>query len=216
MQAQDIGFGSLSTQLRVLMSQADEQYEELLRWLSDPAKDGPRLFSFEPANRSTFDPRSWARERFKLTLWCEHARLPLPYLNEPGSTKGVYEIELTREWFKQAAPILKFITGTLSLALPVAAAGAKLALPEDTYKALDFGKEIIDASFSGGENIVDWIGKGESPDLPHSKDFRVDEVALRELHAFLKAQDPSFGGLVRVQNKRQEFLWVHRQFTGEY
>jgi hypothetical protein len=25
-----------------------------------------------------------------------------------------------------------------------------------------------------------------------------------------------FGGLVRVMNKRQEFLWVHERFTGEY
>lgn len=27
---------------------------------------------------------------------------------------------------------------------------------------------------------------------------------------------PSFGGLVHVRNKRQEFLWVHPQFEGEY
>ncbi|MGC1374599.1 MAG: COR domain-containing protein [Anaerolineales bacterium] len=216
LQAQDIGFSSLSTQLRVLMSQADEQYEELLRWLSDPAKDGPRLFSFEPVDRARFDPRSWTRESFRLTLWCEHARLPLPCLNGAGSTKGVYTIELTREWFREAAPMLKLITGALSLALPVAAAGAKLALPEDTYKDLDFGKEIIDASYSGGENIVDWMGKGEALDLPHSAAFHAESASLRELHAFLKAQDPSFGGLVRVQNKRQEFLWVHKQFIGEY
>ena len=41
---------------------------------------------------------------------------------------------------------------------------------------------------------------------------------LRELHSLLKAKDPanSFGGLVRVQNKRREFLWVHEQFVSEY
>ncbi len=37
---------------------------------------------------------------------------------------------------------------------------------------------------------------------------------LRQLHAWLK--DPGLGGLVRVQNKRQEFLWVHPQFEEEY
>jgi internalin A len=97
LQAVDIGIDSLSTQLRVLMSQADEQYEELLRWLSDPAKDGPRLFSFEPLNRSIFDPRVWTKETFRLILWCEHSKLPLPYINGLNSRKGVYEIELTRE-----------------------------------------------------------------------------------------------------------------------
>jgi internalin A len=41
---------------------------------------------------------------------------------------------------------------------------------------------------------------------------------LREFQALLKANDPSssFGGLVRVRNKRQEFLWVHEQFEAEY
>ena len=41
---------------------------------------------------------------------------------------------------------------------------------------------------------------------------------LRELHALLKAKDPanSFGGLIRVQNKRREFLWVHQQYVKEY
>jgi hypothetical protein len=39
---------------------------------------------------------------------------------------------------------------------------------------------------------------------------------LRELHALLKVKDPGFGGLVRVMNKRQEFLWGHEKFAGEY
>jgi internalin A len=39
---------------------------------------------------------------------------------------------------------------------------------------------------------------------------------LRQLHAWLKEKDPSFGGLVRVQNRRQEFLWVHPKFETEY
>jgi hypothetical protein len=32
----------------------------------------------------------------------------------------------------------------------------------------------------------------------------------------LKAKDPGFGGLIRVMNKPQEFLWVHERFAGEY
>jgi hypothetical protein len=33
---------------------------------------------------------------------------------------------------------------------------------------------------------------------------------------WLKERGPGFGGLVRVPNKRQEFLWVHPQFEKEY
>ena len=43
-------------------------------------------------------------------------------------------------------------------------------------------------------------------------------LEICELHALLKAKDPGLGGLVRVmnKNKRQEFLWVHEKFAGEY
>ena len=217
LQGQEIGFDSVSTQLRVLMSQADEQYSDLLAWLSDPAKDGPRLFSFEPVNRSRFDPANWTKETFHLILWCEHARVPLPILNGKDSRKGVYQIDLTREWFKKAAPLLKVITTTASLILPVASAGIKLAVNDLIYqgieKQLDFSKEVIDASLTGFEKSVDSISRGDPMGRPYE---RADDSALRELHAFLREKDPGFGGLVKVQNKRREFMWVHEQFKNEY
>jgi internalin A len=33
---------------------------------------------------------------------------------------------------------------------------------------------------------------------------------------YQEAEDPGLGGLVRVMNKRREFLWVHPQFEKEY
>lgn len=221
MRAQEMGFDRLGTQLRVLMSQADEQYANLLRWLSDPAKEGPRLFSFVPVNRRKFDPRYWVKERFDLILWCEHSKLPVPLLNGPDSHKGIIEIELTREWFKTAAPFLKILTGTLSLILPVASSGLKLALDETVYKwmedQLDFCQEIVDASLSGTEKVVNWLDKKEDEtEFERGELIRAQGSVLRELHAILKEEDPGFGGLVRVQNKRREFLWVHECFKDEY
>ena len=55
-----------------------------------------------------------------------------------------------------------------------------------------------------------------STKLEHGVALRAENATLRELHALLKAKDPGFGGLVRVMNKRQEFLWVHERFAGEY
>lgn len=218
--AQNHGFEQLSTQLRILMSKADERYVNLLAWLADPARDGPRLFSFEPAKRSKFDPRAWTKERFRLVLWCEHSQKPLPFLNGPESSEGVVEVELTRDWFKIAAPVLKALTGTLSLILPVASAGLKLGIDEALYKGiesqLDFGKEIIDASLTGAEKATDWLSTAERSELPAGEALHAHGRVLRELHAMLKAKDPGFGGLERVQNKRREFLWVHRQFKDAY
>jgi hypothetical protein len=52
--------------------------------------------------------------------------------------------------------------------------------------------------------------------VEHSIAICAENATLRELHALLKAKDPGFGGLVRVMNKRQEFLWVHERFASEY
>ena len=46
--------------------------------------------------------------------------------------------------------------------------------------------------------------------------LRAKNATLRKLHALLKPKDPSFRGLLHVMNKRQEFLWVHEKFAGEY
>jgi len=205
---------------RRILSQVDKTYTDLLQVLTDEAKEGPRLFSFFPVNRSAFNPKTWIREKFRLVLWCEHSRLPLPVLNNGDMKKGVYDLELEREWFKKACPYLKLLTGTLGMVLPVASSAVKLALDETAYKLieeqLDFGKSIIDATLGETAKISDFLGAADSTHLEHGIALRSDGSTLRELHALLKAKDPGFGGLVRVMNKQQEFLWVHEKFAGEY
>jgi hypothetical protein len=215
-------FGDLDAHTRRILAQVDKSYTDLLQVLTDEAKEGPRLFSFFPVDRSAFNPKTWIREKFRLVLWCEHSRLPLPVLNNGDMKKGVYDLELDREWFKKSAPYLKFLTGTLGMVLPVASSAIKLALDETAYKLieeqLDFGTSIIDSVIGETTKIGDFLGVADSSTLEHGIAARADGSTLRELHALLKSKDPSFGfgGLVRVMNKRQEFLWVHEKFAGEY
>lgn len=204
-----------------VLSRIDEKYAEFLKVFTDEAKEGPRLFSLVPVERSGFDPRAWVRAKFRLILWCEHSHFPLPMLNEgKDKEKGVYDIELDHEWFKKAAPFLKVAAGTLSLVLPVAASGIKLALDETAYKAMEeqlgFGKSVIEAALDGGTKVRDWMGDSTSARLERGEAIRAEGAMLREIQALIKARDPGFGGLVRVLNKRQEFLWVHPQFEKEY
>jgi internalin A len=112
------------------------------------------------------------------------------------------------------------IASVLILVLPVAASGVKLAMDDATYKPVEnylgFAKDVIDGVLSGAEKTELFADAGDSVDLPHGRPLRAENATLRELHALLKAKDPGFGGLVRVLNKRQEFLWVHEKFAGEY
>ncbi|BDI20273.1 hypothetical protein ANSO36C_60750 [Nostoc cf. commune SO-36] len=107
-------FEVLSHQQRSILSQVDQQFAEMMQMLTDEAKDGPRLFSFKPIDRKFFDLPQWTSAKFQLTLWCEHSRKPLPALNHGDNKKGVYELDLSREWFIKAAPYLKLLPESLA------------------------------------------------------------------------------------------------------
>jgi len=213
-------FQALSQEQRTIMSQIDQQFAYLMQMLTDEAKDGPRLFSFKPVDPGFFDRPKWISEKFQLTLWCEHSRKPLPVLNPPGSEQGVYELELNREWFTRAVPYFKLVTGTLSLVLPVAASATKLVLDDATYKGiqeeLELGQKSLEFGIKGSDIAMDQQTKRNSSEFEQGEAIRAQGSMLRELHALLKDKDSGFGGLVRVQNKRQEFLWVHPNFVDEY
>ena len=188
--------------------------------LIDEAKEGPRLFSFKPVSPGFFDRPNWIAEKFQLTLWCEHSRSPLPALNLDNPNQGVYELELNREWFTKAVPVFRFITDTLSLVLPVAASTTQFMLDDATYKGiqeeLDLGQKSLEFGIKSSNLAVDWQTKRNTVEFEAGEAIRAQGAMLRELHALLKDKDPSFGGLVRVQNKRREFLWVHPNFVEEY
>jgi hypothetical protein len=153
-------------------------------------------------------------------LWCEHSRLPLPAINGIDSKKGVYDLEFDREWFRQAVPYLKFLTGTLSLVLPVMSSTFKV-INDTALKTLEnqlsLGKDVIDAIAGEGAALHEVMEATYSTNLERNVvGHRAENATLRELHALLKEKEPGFGGLVRVMNKRQEFLWVHERFAGEY
>jgi hypothetical protein len=212
-------FQRLSQEQRTILSQVDQEFAALMQMLIDEAKDGPRLFSFKPIEPGFLDRPRWINAKFQLTLWCEHARQPLPALNPKGSKQGVYELNLPREWFARAVPYLRILTGTLSLVLPVAASATKFMLDDTTYKGieeeLELGQKSIESTLKGTDIALAGQSKSDTSWL-EGEVIRAQGSILRELHALLKEKDPGFGGLVRVQNKRREFLWVHPQFVNEY
>ena len=213
-------FAGLNTGQQRLLSKLEDAFLGLMRALVDEAKEGPRLFSFEPVEPGFFDRPKWISAKFRVTLWCEHSRRPLPALNGKGDKRGVYELTLPRDWLVKAAPFLKVLTGTLSLVAPVASAATRLVMDDAAYKEiekqLDLGQRCVESVLEGGEKAGAWLGRGDAPDLEHGTAIEAQGAVLRQFQAWLKEKDPGFGGLVRVQNRRQEFLWVHPMFEGEY
>lgn len=212
-------FDSLDVGTQRILSKVDDSFNTMLQTMLDEAKDGPRLFSFQPIDSGFLDLPSWMGKKFRVTLWCEHSRLPLPALSGEKSKDGVYDLELPRDWFVKAAPWLKLISGTLSLVLPVASSTIKVAVDDAVYKSfekeLDLGQKAIESVSKGMDKAKDLLGQ-KSFDTEHGEATEARGALLRQFHAWLKQKDPKFGGMVRVRNKRQEFLWVHPQFESEY
>lgn len=212
-------FDGLDLSTQRILSQADANFTALMQTLIDEAKEGPRLFSIQPIESGFLDLPKWVSQKFRVTLWCEHSRVPLTAWNGENDKHGVYELELPRDWFVKAAPFLKILTATLSLVLPMASSTIKLGLDDAAYKRiekeLDFAQKAIDSVGKGLEKPKDLLGQ-RSLDVEHGQAVEAQGAILRQLQVWLKAKDPGFGGLVRVQNKRHEFLWVHPRFEAEY
>ncbi len=214
-------FDILESNQRELFSIVETSFNNFLQLYTDEAKEGPRLFSVRPVDSRWLEkPKQLLNQKFYLLLWCEHSQLPLFVLNKEGDMRGIYELDLPYEWVIKAAPYLKALTATLSLILPVASSTTKLMMSDEQYKSIEkqlaFGKDVFDSMLKGSDKLTDWNDKSDAPDLPHGAMQRAEGALLRELHSFLKEKDPGFGGLVRVMNKRQEFMWVHERFAGEY
>jgi len=93
-------------------------------------------------------------------------------------------------------------------------------LDDTTYKGieeqLDLGQKSLESVVKTSDLATTWQSKADKTKLEHGEAIRAEGAMLRSLHALLKQKDPSFGGLIQVQNKRREFLWVHPQFVDEY
>ncbi|MEL6401025.1 MAG: hypothetical protein AAFR26_18450 [Cyanobacteria bacterium J06626_4] len=89
-------------------------------------------------------------------------------------------------------------------------------LNKGIQEELDLGQKSLELGIKSSNVAVDWQTKRNTAEFEEGDAIRAQGAMLRELHALLQEKDPGFGGLVRVQNKRREFLWVHPDFVSEY
>lgn len=93
-------------------------------------------------------------------------------------------------------------------------------MPEMNYKGVEaqlaLGKASAESLLKAGGEVREWLAKDDGGEIDAGAGLCAEGAVLRQLHVWLKEKDPTFGGLVRVQNKRQEFLWVHPLFEKEY
>ena len=208
----------MKVQNEQILDQGQTHRDAIVRLLLDEAKNGPRLFGFEPLEPGFFDRPKLFATKFRVTLWCEHSFMPLPVLNDAGDTSGVYEFTLTRDWLVKSAPFLKLLVGAMQITIPVVSGAAQLALPESAKDQITFNERLLSAVLKGSKQTGAWLARSDGP----SKVQKGDQVvglqgwALRDLHDRLRKKDANFGGLKPVFNAKDEMLWVHPRFENKY
>ncbi|MFN6338840.1 MAG: hypothetical protein ACK41W_08990 [Cyanobacteriota bacterium] len=81
---------------------------------------------------------------------------------------------------------------------------------------LDLSKTSLDSLLQGGEQAASWLARDDSPALEWGEEREGGGAQLRQLQSWLKENDPAFGGLVRVLDKRHSFRWAHPEITDQY
>jgi hypothetical protein len=199
-----------------LRTQIEEQTQLYLRLFADDAVTGPRLFTVE-SNDTGARVGKLAKRHLRVVLWCEHSRLPVHLLDQvPG--RGVYTIEMDREWLVKARPWLGLAAQVLRLGADFIPAILKVNLDETQWQSLENRLSLAETTVkelaAAGAGLADNAETG-APITSGGSMAEPTRGQLQALHALLNEQDPDFAGLQRVRD-RDRFLWVHPRFAHHY
>ncbi|MEU4337342.1 COR domain-containing protein [Micromonospora lupini] len=212
----------LSDTVKANLAGVNAQLTALMWQLNDEAADGPRLFTLTPVGTSLRNPQ-WTTKRMRLTLYCEHSLQPVHVLEPDRRDAGVYSIDVSREWWVRAVPLLKATTMLLKPLLGVGVAELKLEFNEEQWKAVEEQVSMANETLNAAAEAANHLSAGDhSAGLAErarggpTSPIIAEGAALRTLHVALRAQDVTIADLRKVVRPDGRILWVHRQFEHLY
>ncbi|WP_127505072.1 leucine-rich repeat domain-containing protein [Actinoplanes solisilvae] len=212
--------GDVSRNVLEAMGKVEQHYRELIYSLDDDARDGPRLFTVDRLDRDLLHP-DVTRIRLRVTLWCEHSRLPVYVLSESKGLNGVYDLSMPREWVRKSAPWFRAVSVVLRTILPVAAGVTDLVAPNQQSWQSALGKQLEHAG-DGVEALYDEALRLEGTSSSENRNtigasarIEMDQSLVKALRQEIARIDSTFAGLVRVRADGG-YRWVHRRFESIY
>ena len=180
-------------------NESAEQMRILLKVLGAEKRENPGLFTIVPLGG---DP---ARDKYEMTLWCEHPGEEHPCEN------GEYTFHRPKEWLSEAAPYLSIVGKSLRVVTALAGLSGAGQIIEATSKQLEamekLTKELIPDRVTGGDLADDGSGltrvKGEA--------FRQFQSLLLELD-----KDRKWAGMRRFLTPAGDYLWICPEHHREY
>ena len=188
-------------QLEQQRSESATQMRTLLNALSDETRECPRLFTIVPTGGGAF------REKFELTLWCEHPG------EEHPCEDGEYTFHQTKEWLADLGPYLSIVATSLRVVVALAGMpGADQIIEKATSKQLEsmekFTKELAPSTKAMGDELGSSI----------SGLTRAQGSAFRQFHSLLLELDPNrkWAGMRRFPTAAGDYLWICPEHHREY
>ncbi|MEH1169250.1 COR domain-containing protein [Micromonospora sp. CPCC 205539] len=212
----------LSDSLKANLAGVNAKLNALMWQLNDEAADGPRLFTLIPVEPSFLAPQ-WTTTVMRLTLYCEHSLQPVHVLEPGRPDAGVYSVDVPREWWTKAVPLLQATTMLLKPLLGLGLAELKLDFNEEQWKAIEEQVSLASETLNvAAEAATHLSARDESAGLverttnPPTSLVVAQGAALRTLHVMLRAQDVTLADLRKVVRPDGRILWIHRQFEHLY
>ncbi len=188
-------------QLEQQRSESATQMRTLLKALSDETRECPRLFTIVPTGGGAF------REKFELTLWCEHPG------EEHPCEDGEYTFHQTKEWLADLGPYLSIVATSLRVVVALAGMpGADQIIEKATSKQLEsmekFTKELAPSTKAMGDELGSSI----------SGLTRAQGSAFRQFHSLLLELDPNrkWAGMRGFPTAAGDYLWICPEHHREY
>jgi hypothetical protein len=201
-------------------------------------KDGPRLFSFIPIPGKAWNPANWTAMEFRVIVWCEASRRPVPSFgdlkdpkDESKGLRGSETITLPREWVQGARKALKWSSwitlglvagGAPGLTGLVTATGGFISSTDANAFAAELArqqkalKELADAiPLEESKDVLrgQFSRPGADPDNDVDPDYgkpvEGDLKLIRFLRDEFKKQDPTWGGLEARPDGKFGKIWAH-------
>ena len=199
-------FSHISTHLTELESRVANSFWSLMHAIASEAKHGPRLYTIRAVDNALW--RIGFKRRCELHLWCEAEGEQHPVF-ERG--KGVYPIEMNREWLNNVAPYLNFAYRVLKPAAFLATPALNSVFGEEFIKSQGIGAqlELADRTL---QTLPAGTPQPNAPSTRSSVISAIERTGLLTLHHFLKEQDPTHAhlGLQRVPTYTGDYRWLCR------
>ena len=181
-------------------NESAEQMRILLKVLGAERRESPGLFTIVPLGGGPL------RNKYELTLWCEHPGHEHPCEN------GEFTFKRPKKWVVQAAPYLSIVGKSLRVVVALAGLpGAGQLIGEATSKQLGamekLTKELIPDRVPGGDVAEDGSGLTRA----QGEAFRQFQSLLFELD-----KDRKWGSMRRFLTPAGDYLWICPEHHREY